>query len=137
MTGGERAPRVDNSVQQAWFTGWKKLHGLKWQTVILANGMDFEVWGPSSARHNDTFTLNRSRILEKLAALQADRPLKYKIHGDSAYVDEELLVTGGGRGMSVRESIEWSYKDVKTLWKYCDYKQWVKNSHNMGPKQRR
>ena len=30
---------------------------------------------------------------------------------------------GLGRGMnSVRESIEWSYKDAKSIWKYMDYK---------------
>jgi hypothetical protein len=33
------------------------------------------------------------------------------------------MVTGGGQGMnSVRETIEWSYKDLKTQWKFMDYK---------------
>lgn len=42
-TDGESAPRVPRLVQQAWWTGWKKLHGLKWQTVTMPNGMDFEL----------------------------------------------------------------------------------------------
>ena len=52
-TGGEQAPRVDKLVQQAWWTGWKKLHGMKWQTLDLPNGMNLDVWGPVSVRHND------------------------------------------------------------------------------------
>jgi len=60
---GEQAPRFPKELQRAWYTGWKKLHGLKWQTVVMANGMDFEVWGPVSVRHPDSFTLRRSRNL--------------------------------------------------------------------------
>ena len=66
ITGDEQAPRVPKEVQQAWWTGWKKLHGLKWQTTDLPNGMNFEVRGPVSLRHNDNYTLDRSDIEEKL-----------------------------------------------------------------------
>ncbi len=47
---GEAAERKTKLLQQAFWTGWKKLHGLKWQTVMSAFGMDFDVWGPPSAR---------------------------------------------------------------------------------------
>ena len=113
-TDGESAPRVPKLVQQSWWTGWKKLHGLKWQTVTMPNGMDFEIWGPCSVRHPDAYTLNKSTILEKLDACQAANALKFKMYGDSAYFDDDYLATGGGRGMSsVRESIEWGYRDLK------------------------
>lgn len=47
--------------------------------------------------------------------------------GDSAYFDDDYMVTGGGRGIaSVRETIEWTYKDLKTVWKYCDYRHCLK-----------
>ena len=127
VTGGEQAPRITKDLQQAFWTGWKKLHGLKWQTVLLANGMDFEVWGPASVRRNDNFTLHRSQIEAKLEQLQIDLPLKYKIFGDSAYTVTNWLVSGAGKGMAaVREAIEWSYKDLKTIWKYCDYRHILK-----------
>jgi hypothetical protein len=120
---GEQSPRVPKIVQQAWYTGWKKLHGMKWQTVILANGMDFEVWGPASVRHPDAYTLNHSNIEEKLEILQRNKLLKYKMYGDSAYFDDDFMVTGGGCGLSsVRETIEWSYKDIKVQWKYLNFK---------------
>ena len=38
--------------------------------------------------------------------------------GDSAYMDDDYLLTGGGREMSsARESVEWEYCDVKSQWK--------------------
>ena len=42
---GPAAARALKELQEAWYTGWKKIWGMKWQTVILANGMDFEVYG--------------------------------------------------------------------------------------------
>ena len=53
-----------------------------------------------------------------------DASFRYcRIFGDSAYYEDDVLDEGGGRGMaSVREAAEWSYKDLKVLWKYCDYK---------------
>ena len=114
-------------MQQYFWTGWKKLHGLKWQTCLLVNGMDFEVWGPASVRRNDNFTLHRSNIEDKLHELQMGNELKFRVHGDSAYTVTDYIVSGGGKGMAaVRETIEWSYKDLKTTWKYCDYKHALK-----------
>ena len=86
ITCGVQAERVPKLVQQAWWTGWKKLHGLKMQTVFLPNGMDFEVWGPVSCQHNDNYTLAMSNILDELANCQEGNTLKYAIFGDSAYM---------------------------------------------------
>jgi hypothetical protein len=122
LTDGPAAQRLPQQIQQAWWNGWKKLHGMKWQTIILANGMDAHVFGPISARENDLQSLNLSGIINLLSQLQQQSPIKYKLYGDSAYWDGEFIGTGGGRGMaSVRETIEWSYAHVKTQWKYCNY----------------
>jgi hypothetical protein len=92
--GGVMAPRLPNEVQQAWWTGWKKLHGIKWQTVDMPNGMNFDVWGPVSVRRNDNYALNHSLIQEKMRALQAGQELRFKILGDSAYTANDVIVTG-------------------------------------------
>lgn len=124
---GPAAPRVPIELQQAWYTGWKKLHGMKFQTITLANGMDFSVFGPISCRNNDLVSLNKSNIEADMKTLQIRDDIKYKIFGDSAYIANDVIGTGGGRGMaSVRESIEWSYKDLKMQWKYCCTKVWFK-----------
>jgi len=122
MTDGPAAPRVPLEVQQAWWTGYKKLHGLKWQSAILANGMDFQLYGPLSVRRNDLTVLAKSKLEEKLEELQENGAVQFKVHGDSAFVDSAVIGTGGGRGMaSVRETSEWSFKDVKALWAYIDF----------------
>ena len=45
---GRNAPRNDPHIQRAWYNGWKKLHGLKWQTVDTPNGMNGHVYCPMS-----------------------------------------------------------------------------------------
>ena len=128
VTGdGPAAFRVPQEVQEAWWTGWKKLHGLKWQSIILANGMDLQLYGPLSVRRNDLKALERSLFEENFMNLQQGQPVIFKIFGDSAYEDTDTIATGAVQAMaSVRETVEWSYKDSKTLWKYCDYKHCLK-----------
>ena len=122
-TDGPAAPRVPLEVQEAWWTGWKKLHGLKWQTVILACGMDVDVSGPVSVRQNDVTQLHTSNIEERWLQLQEGQPTVFKMYGDSAYNWSDAMSTGIGRGYSsVRETVEFTYKDTKGQWKYCDYK---------------
>jgi nuclease HARBI1 len=133
---GENAPRNDPEIQRAWYNGWKKLHGLKWQTIDLPNGMNFHVSGPFSVRDNDLITLRDSEILEKLEALLNIYHLtNYRIYGDSAYV---VIHVGNlssrhqnpnpresleNRTLSsCRECIEWDYGDIGRYFKLLDYK---------------
>ena len=96
---------------------------MKFQTVVVACGMDIDVYGPESVRHNDSFTLDDSFMEDRWGELFEGDAIWSKIFGDSAYVTGRVLQCGGGRGMaSVRESIEWTYKDLKGEWKYMDYR---------------
>ncbi len=84
--------------------------------------MAFEVWGPCSIRHNDNYTLQKSEMQDKLRDLQAASNKLYKIFGDSAYESSDYIESDGGLGMaSVRESIEHTYGQLKSLFAYCDY----------------
>lgn len=138
---GRDAPRNDPLVQRAWYNGWKKLHGMKWQTLDLPNGMNFNVWGPISVRHNDITSLHDSNINEKLVELQQGREHQWVIYGDSAYVhvpDSHILARHHNiintdrqnlenRCLSAcRECIEWDYGDVGVMWSMVDYKKVLK-----------
>ena len=134
---GANAPRNDPNIQRAWYNGWKKLHGMKWQTVDMPNGMNFAVWGAVSCRHNDLFTLLHSDLNNKLSTVQVGNAMQFKIYGDSAYVHlleshilarhnyevntpEEILQN---RVMSsCREQIEWDYGDIGRYFHLVDYK---------------
>ena len=62
-SGYEGMPRNDINIQRSMYNGWKKIHGLKWQTVDLPNGLIYHCYGPVSCRHNDLYTLESSQIL--------------------------------------------------------------------------
>ena len=55
---GRNAPWNDPPIQRAWYNGWKKLRGLKWQAVDFPNGMNGHVYSPISIRQNDLITAN-------------------------------------------------------------------------------
>jgi hypothetical protein len=85
-------PRVDGHrnnplIQQSFYNGWKKNHGLKFQTIDLPNGMNMDVYGPVSLRHSDIYTWNHSSIGARLTALFSRHNVpNFRIYGDSAYV---------------------------------------------------
>lgn len=71
--------------------------------------MHFHVYGPVSVRNNDLFTLNKSRINEKIRALQADCALQFVIYGDSAYAilwDSHIRARHQYENLSAREVLE-------------------------------
>lgn len=77
--------RNDPLIQRSMYNGWKKIHGLKFQTVDLPNGMHYNVYGPVSVRHNDLYTLHHSNINNRIKEAQGDSQLQYVCYGDSAY----------------------------------------------------
>lgn len=132
---GTNAPRNDPLIQRAWDNGWEKMHGMKWQTVDLPNGMNFHVFGPVCLRHNDLYTLAESDINNKLAQLQMNEPIQFFTYVDSAYMivyyshikaryNEEPITPRQSlenRVMSSgREVVEWNYGYVGIMWSLVD-----------------
>ena len=50
-----------HDIQRAFYSGYMRAHGLKYQTLILPNGMLGSVWG-SAISHNDIGVLNMSGL---------------------------------------------------------------------------
>lgn len=59
----------DNVTQQSIYTKHKKFHGIKFQVVVLPNGMKFHVFHPIEARRHDSFLLTQSQFLPRLVQL--------------------------------------------------------------------
>lgn len=131
---GVDAPRYEYLIQRA------KHHGLKFQSVVLPNGMDYHVYGPVSLRHNDLYTLGHSEILSSIKDIQLGENLQYVIYGDSAYLlirDTHLRCRHSGDRLtpiqqtenaamsSCRESIEWNFGSTKTLWAYLQFSRYL------------
>lgn len=82
---GKKAPRKDNLTQQVFYNGWKHEHGVKFQLVLLPNGIIAEISQIFSIRHNDLYVLFESKINERLANCQNSEN-DYILFGDSAYI---------------------------------------------------
>ena len=61
-------------IQRAFYGGFKKHHGVKYQSLEAPNGMCIHMFGPMSERHNDLEMVTISDINAKLAAAQAHLP---------------------------------------------------------------
>ncbi len=134
LTRGINARRKSALLQRAFYTGWKKMSGLKCQTVNLPNGMHLDVYGPLACRRSDSRLRRMSKIEEKLANVQLDIQHKYTAFGDSAYQRSEFMYTmNSGRNLTnrqiqenaclcaVREPIEWGNKEIKNYFKSLNY----------------
>jgi nuclease HARBI1 len=130
---GEGSARKSSLIQKTFYNGWKKTHGLKFQTLDLPNGMNAHVAGPFSCRRNDLYTLRVSKLNEKLKDLQRGNLIQCKVYGDSAYALLNLshvrarpsapynTVQHTNAMSSLRECIEWNYSDLKQTWKFVHY----------------
>lgn len=133
---GANARRWSSLIQEAFYNGWKSVHGLKHQTVDIAHGMTIDIFGPTSLRRNDLVLLRESdvngRLSEVLKYEKVDaNDVQYIIFGDSAYrkqshissylqAEEEIenYQVWNQRLKKVRISIEWNYGYTATLFKY-------------------
>lgn len=104
---GPNARRYHDHVQKAFYNGWKSTHGIKHQTVDIANGMTIHMYGPASLRRNDLKLLGQSRINEKFREMQVGNLLQIIMFGDSAYPDLSHLVSyHSSDNITARERLE-------------------------------
>ena len=117
--------RNSNDIQRAFYNGWKKHHGFKYQTLELPNGMCADLFGPRSFRRNDIDILQESQLNTKLRNLQVGHAKQYKAYGDGIFPIQSHLIgkhiiTEDGPNMDrfklenrmmtkMRISNEWSY----------------------------
>jgi hypothetical protein len=123
---GEDAPRWDDEIQRAFYNGWKSIHGLKHQTLVIAHGITVDLHGPTSLRRSDLFLLGESDIDDRLAALGPQ-----KAYGDTIYPHLQRI-TSCSRAQfptdrekqekrifkKMRISIEWNYGVTSQLFGY-------------------
>lgn len=130
VSRGPNAPRYHHLIQQAFYTGWKKIHGVKFQTVSLPNGMFFHVFGPVSCRRGDRYTLPQSEIEETIREMMYGVDFPFHLYGDSAYSrGEEITAHHEGTALTprqiaenrcfnaCRETVEWNNKEIKNAFK--------------------
>ena len=76
--------RWADEIQQAFYNGWKSIHGLKHQTIDSAFGFTIHI--PKTVRNNDLAMLRKSDVNNSFRDLQSDSNyIQCRIYGESAY----------------------------------------------------
>jgi hypothetical protein len=119
--------------QQIAYSGYKRQHGIKFQSVVFPNGLIAALHGPEPGSRHDLYLLGESKILDQLRAMIPNG--NYSLYGDPAYPQSAWL-HGGYRNpppnsdqakynklmSSVRESVEWGFNGIIQQFAFLDYK---------------
>jgi hypothetical protein len=128
--------------QEMSYSGHKRCHGVKFQSVVTPDGLITCLYGPFEGSGHNARMLVESKIVEKLRELMpipedADPDVvpDYQLYGDPAYPQSGYLIGGfrdAQRGSAearlnkkmskVRECVEWGFRNVITYWSYLDYR---------------
>ncbi|OWZ21783.1 hypothetical protein PHMEG_0003613 [Phytophthora megakarya] len=128
-------PGTNENLQRQVYSGHKRVHCLNYQAVVTPDGLAIHFWGgPIEGRRHDITLLNESKLLD---FLEEHRTIfdGYNIYGDPAYGVRKFIISGfkkarlstveqlfNSRMSSVREAVEWKFKELKTLWAFIDFK---------------
>ena len=126
--------------QRVLYNGHKKVHAIKFQSVVTPNGMIANLFGPLEGRRHDSALLARSGLLQDLQQHSiAPNGDLLCIYGDPAYpLRQQLQRSFGGAHLtpdqrqynqamsSVRVSVEWVFGDIVNYFKFLDFKKNLK-----------
>jgi len=120
--------------QQVMYSGHKRVHGVKMQSVVFPNGLLVYPFGPCNGSRHDSFLLRESEILNVMQECCEQLGQTYVLFGDSAYPISRYLWRMYKGVMTVQQqafntdmssdriTIEWLYGIVVRLWPFLDYR---------------
>mmetsp|Transcript_30059 Transcript_30059/g.35428 ORF Transcript_30059/g.35428 Transcript_30059/m.35428 type:complete len:329 (+) Transcript_30059:447-1433(+) len=123
---GQNSARWPQWIQEAFYSGWKKNHGLKAQSLDFPDGLMGYLYGLESVKHSDINLLNWSDINNKLVVAQQNLGPghQYCGYGDSAYpiishIKSRVYEPAVDAAMSsARQSVEHHYGELGNYWPY-------------------
>lgn len=120
--------------QRSIYNGKDRTHGLKYQSVMMPNGLIGNLYGPVEGSKHDSSMLRESGVLDQIShfTLADGRPLV--LYGDKAYPIYANLITPY-RGVALtpeekrfnllmnaeRISVEWGFGKVATNFAFTNY----------------
>jgi hypothetical protein len=129
--------------QKCMYSGHKRCHGIKFQSVVTPDGLVALLYGPIVGSRHDSYMLRESGLLVKLRVNMPEGPQYqnpvYSLYGDPAYPQSYHLY-GGFRNSQpgspeaqwntkmskVRECVEWLFKEIVQQWSFLDFRSSMK-----------
>ena len=129
-----------NKNQRVVYNGHKRVHGIKFQSVVAPNGMIASLAGPYEGRKHDSGMLNESGLLQQLQRHSYDsNGNSLCIYGDPAYpLRLQLQAPFRGPALTqnqklynkamskVRIAVEWVFGDITNYFAFLDFKKDLK-----------
>ena len=125
--------------QRVTFSGHKRVHCLKFRSLVMPNGLIGHLFGPMEGRRHDAILLRESGLLDQIQPLYTRDGRPFTIYGDPAYPIREHIISPNRRqnpnqqeqqfniSMSaVRECVEWGFDDIVTNFAFCDFRKNLK-----------
>ena len=134
--------------QKQAYSGHKRAHGIKFQSVVTPDGLFACMYGPIMGNRHDAYMLAKSRLLHQLEAfMPPEQPPEggeannhpvapiYSLYGDPAYPQSHYLF-GGYRNpragtpqaqwntemSKVREVVEWGFANILANWAFLEFR---------------
>ena len=136
--------------QKLLYSGHKRAHGIKFQSVVTPDGFFASMYGPITGNRHDSYMLAKSGLMPKLREFMPPPPALrmdvneddelrhrgiYSLYGDPAY-PQSLLLFGGLRNprpgsrearwntemSKVREVVEWAFANLIKNWAFLDFR---------------
>ena len=125
--------------QQVMFNGHKRVHGLKFQGVMLPNGIIGSLHGPFEGKRHDAFILNETDITTHIRNFHKINGDPVYLYGDPAYPLMPCLMTPfrgdnllqeqqmfNTQMSRVRQCVEWGFGKVSRIFAFVDFKKNLK-----------
>ncbi|XP_070387683.1 uncharacterized protein [Dermacentor albipictus] len=133
IDGTARAICRPSTNQKMFFSGHKRTHAVKYQSIMCPNGIICQLNGPYFGSRHDAGILRISRTYEKLEKLVQGH--SYCIYGDPAYPLRPLLLkpysatSSSGHQLlfnkqmsKVRQAVEWGFGKIAGLFAFVDFR---------------
>ena len=127
--------------QRVCYNGHKRIHALKFQSVVIPCGLIAHLYGPVEGRRHDCALLRMSRLMEEFERRDLnDRDgTPYTLYGDTAYPVRRYLLSPfrganlraeeqefNSRMSSVRECVEWEFGKMMKMFAFLDFRKNLK-----------
>ncbi|XP_033754685.1 protein ALP1-like [Pecten maximus] len=126
--------------QKLIYNGHKRVHALKYQSVVTPNGLVVNMFGPIEGKRHDAGMLRESQLQQQMRQyMTTPTGDMYAVYGDPAYPLTPYIITpyrGGvvsanqplfNKKMSdVRICVEWTFGKILALFSFLDYKKNLK-----------
>ena len=127
--------------QRMVYNGHKRVHSLKFQSVVAPNGLIANLYGPVEGRRHDAAMLVMSSLMDELEqhsfdpngaplCIYGDPAYPQRIHLQRPFQQRQRLTPeqeAFNQSMSqVRVSVEWIFGEVVSYFKFVDFKKNLK-----------